>query len=126
MEVRFQVKGDAFAGAGEETAMNGQNGDEYEEQGHHDFGDALQAFLYAEAAADQSKDDDDGHPDDALAGTGGHGVVGPLDLVLRHAAEEVDLQKFNAVGEHPARYRGVVHHQQVVACGAEIAVDVPF
>ena len=71
LDVRQQVKGEAFPGAGQKHRVDGQDEHNGQQQDHHDFGDAFQPF--AGRRADEKADADDAaHKKDERPGAGVH------------------------------------------------------
>lgn len=124
LKVRYQIEFHALHSAVQGQAVDGQNDDQCQQADHHPLADPLQPLLQTEAAHDEARQHDDYHIERHLAGIGQH--IGPDCVYIRglHAAEGAGGE-LEAVTQHPAGDRGVVHHQQAAPDYAQPAVDVP-
>ena len=125
VEVGQQVEGQAVHAAGQGDCAHAQHEHDDEQRAHHDFRDALHTLLQAEAADEHAQHHDDGHVHEHLAGAGEQRVE-DLAALFRRDAGELPGCALHHEGEHPARHRGVEHHEQVVADQAKPLDAVPL
>ena len=104
--------------------MTGQNNEQHQKRRHHKLGDSLKALLQAEADHHKTGHHVDRHPESHPGGVGQHGAERAGDGSAVQAGE-CPGEELEEVAEHPARHRGVVHHEHVASDHAEDAVDVP-
>ncbi len=104
--------------------MDGQH-DHQEEQGHHhEFGDPFHTVLDAEVADGKSQKAGHRHPEQHRGSAAQHAAEGCRHS-LRGGSGERAFQVEIAVIEHPARHRGIVHHQHIAADDADPFEMVP-
>lgn len=92
---------------------------------HHDLGDALKPVLQPDGADRDAEHDHDEHPERHRPGACQHIVERRADLLGAHTLELTGGSEIEIM-QHPARNRGVEHHEQVAANEGEVAVDVPL
>ena len=105
--------------------MGNQHENQHQQSAHHPFADALQTALQTLLADEEAQHGDDHHPKHLLAGVGQR-IAEHLGRGVGGQAGEAAGQKLEKVVQHPAGYRGVVHHQQRTADHAHPAVQVPL
>ena len=124
-EVGEQIELQTFGGTVHEESVDGKHHHDHEKRAHHDLGHLLQALLQAEGADRKAKHHHDAHID-----RHGNGIRKHLAKMIPHSrriqARKVALGGGNKVADHPARNRGVEHHENIVARQRKIAVNMPF
>ena len=113
-EIGNKVKRDALARSRQGNRANAQRNHDDKERGHHDFRNALDAFLQAQAAHEKTDEHNDDHPPDELRGVGQHARKRRSDRI-GIGRGKLARSHFGNVREHPARNRRVKHEQHVAA-----------
>ena len=120
-----QVEGNARLGAGQGQGADDQGHEDEEQAQHHQLDHALHALLHAHGAHAAAHEHHQGHAHHL-----GHGVAQGGTEELAHTggiqAAQGAAGHVPAVIEHPARDRGVEHHQQVAADKGHLAAPVPL
>ena len=123
--VRKKVEFDAFGASRKEKAVYGEDNDEAQEAEHHDFRDFFKALGNAACADGKADEDVQAHEEYEFIRISDHGIEGGCNFLRPHAIEG-SVQEFPEVVDHPARYDGVVNHEDEAAQKADPPVPVPF
>ena len=122
--VRGQIKAHARARAGQGQAADHQQHQDGQQAHHDDLDHALHALLHAHGADQAARAHHDGHAQHLLQGAGQRAAEKG-----RHARGvqpgQVAGKAVPAIGQHPARDRGVEHGEQVAAPQGDPAEHVP-
>ena len=123
-EVGNQIEADAFSRARQGDAADAQQDEDEKQRDHHHLGDPFHAVLQAHAADAEADKNNNHHPEQHGAGFGQHTVEDAAHFV-RCQAGKFAAQHFDDIGQHPAGYGGVEHHEQVVARHGRIGQQMP-
>ena len=125
VKVRHKEERKPFLCPGHEQAVDSQHHHNEEQGNHHALGHTLQTTLQTLGAHQNAHYHHEYHPEGHGGGAGQH--FGKLTSYLL-CVEPCQLAGGSHVEivQHPARYGGVEHHQQVAADEGKVAVDVPL
>ena len=124
-EIRIQVVSETLAAVGQHDGVGCQNQHQYQQAGHHGFGDAFNACFNAQVADTEAGQDDKNH-----IACHGYRVRQQGDEDIGNAVSiqtyKVADSHFVEIVQHPAGNRSVEHHQDDVAGNSAVFVQMPF
>ena len=124
-KIGHKIEAQALLCARHEQAVDGQHHHDDQQGDHHPLRHLLKAVLQAASADEDAKHHDHHHPeahDERACQHLGEGICHLTGIQTGELSGGGHVE----VVEHPARHRGVEHHQQIAADEGEVAVDVPL